>query len=397
MRHPPVAPIRVAMIIQGYLPRVGGAERQLAALAPLLQAQGVELSVLTRRYPGLAPFEIIGGVPVHRLPIPGPKAVASLSFTLSALWLLRRLRPHVIHAHELLSPTTAAVAAKRLFGVPVVAKVLRGGELGDVAKLQSRSSGISRLQRFRHEVDGFIVISKEIDEELAGVGVPPEKRFFIPNGVDLERFASVSPEEKAALRASLGLPDGPIALFTGRLVPEKRVDQLVALWPTIRATHPAATLLVLGTGGEEARLQQMAGGGVRFTGRIEDVVPYLQAADLFVLPSATEGLSNALLEAMAAGLAVVATSVGGAPDVIEHGDNGWLVPPDDRAALEAALLALLGDAERRATLGQRARERVTRDYALPVIAQRLYALYSHLVSGQPLATTDEGRRTNADG
>jgi hypothetical protein len=120
------------MIIQAYYPHVGGAEQQLMALVPLLQARGVEINILTRRYPGLNSFEIIGGAPVHRLPIPGPKAVASTIFTLSALPLLARLRPHLIHAHELLSPTTTAVAAKRLFGIPVVAKVLRGGTLGDI-------------------------------------------------------------------------------------------------------------------------------------------------------------------------------------------------------------------------------------------------------------------------
>jgi glycosyltransferase involved in cell wall biosynthesis len=101
--------IRVAMIIQSYHPRVGGAERQLAALAPLLQAQGVDVHILTRRYAGLKSFEVIDGIPVHRLPIPGSRPVASLSFSLSAQPLLYRLKPNLVHAHELLSPTTTAV------------------------------------------------------------------------------------------------------------------------------------------------------------------------------------------------------------------------------------------------------------------------------------------------
>lgn len=117
--------MRVAMIIQGYYPRLGGAERQLGAIAPRLQAMGVNIQVLTRRYPGLKSREDVAGIPVHRLPVPGPKPLASLAFTMSALLLLRKLRPDIIHAHELFSPATTAVAARRLLGIPVVVKILR--------------------------------------------------------------------------------------------------------------------------------------------------------------------------------------------------------------------------------------------------------------------------------
>ena len=377
--------LRVAMIIQAYHPHVGGAERQLAALAPLLAALSVEVHVVTRRYPGLAPFERINGVPVHRLPIPGPKATASLSFTLTAMPLLRRLQPDVIHAHELLSPTTTAVLAKRLFNVPVVAKVLRGGELGDIAKLKSRRSGDRRIALFRRHVDAFITISHEIDEELADIGIPLSKRPFIPNGVDVARFSPVGIAEKQALRAKLNLPVGPIAIFTGRLAAEKRVNQLVAMWTAVRAAQPAATLLILGTGEQEALLKRQAGEGVQFLGRVDDVVPYLQAADLFILPSATEGLSNALLEAMAAGLPAIATHVGGAPDVIDHGRNGWLIPPDEPAMLQEATITLLGDdAARRRSMGESARAKVMQRYALSTTANGLYDLYQAVMAKRPL-------------
>src|SRR5687768_17273455 len=170
--------IRVAMLIQRYHPHIGGAEQQLAALAPLLQARDIEVTVMTRRYPGLQPFETVKGVPVYRLPIPGPKPLASMAFTLFALPLLRRLRPDVIHAHELLSPTTTAVAAKRLLGIPVVAKVLRGGELGDLAKLKRKAFGQGRIRNFQKHVDAFVVISREIDAELAEIGALPGQRAF---------------------------------------------------------------------------------------------------------------------------------------------------------------------------------------------------------------------------
>ena len=377
--------IRVAMIIQGYLPRLGGAERQLAALAPLLHAQGVEVHVLTRRYAGLSPFEVIGGVPVHRLPVLGPKRVASATFTLSALPLLRRLRPHLIHAHELLSPTTTAVAAKRLLGVPVAAKVLRGGTWGDIAKLKRNALSARRITTLLRQVDVFIAISHEIEHELAEINVPPERRVFIPNGVDTQRFAPLPLEGKRALRARLGLPlEAPLVLVAGRLAPEKRVGQLIELWPVVRQSHPTTQLIILGSGEEEAALKRAAGAGIQFVGYQDDVAPYLQAADVFVLPSTSEGLSNALLEALAAGLPVIATSVGGAPDVIEHNVHGCLVPPDQPPALQAAMIHLLHDAEGRARLGQRGRERMLHDYTLPVIAGRLRELYGQLTSAPSL-------------
>jgi glycosyltransferase involved in cell wall biosynthesis len=367
------------MIIQEYHPVLGGAQRQLAALAPLLRDRHIDLHILTRKYSGLTAYELIEGTPVHRLPVPGPKAVAALSFTLAALRLLRRLKPDVIHAHELLSPTTTAIAAKRMLNVPIAAKVLRGGSLGDLAKLERKPFGRQRITSSRRWVDRFITISKEIDRELAEVGVPVGHRIFIPNGVDPVRFAPLTAVEKRARRVSMGLPDeAPITIFSGRLEMEKRIDQLISIWPDVRDVHPEARFLILGTGNEEAKLKQMAGPGVKFLGQVNDIAPYLQVADLFVLPSVTEGLSNALLEALATGLAAIATNVGGAPDVVEHGISGWLVLPDNSAQLRAAVLTLLSETDRRRDLGLKGRERVAQDYSLDETARRLQELYGQL-------------------
>lgn len=373
------------MIIQEYHPVLGGAQRQIKALAPLLQARQVDIHILTRRYSGLAPYERIDGVPVHRLPVPGPKAVAALSFTLSALPLLKRLKPDLIHAHELLSPATTAIMAKRLFHIPLVAKVLRGGCLGDLAKLQRKPLGKQRIAASRRWINMFISISQEIDHELEQVGIPPERRIFIPNGVDLTRFAPLPSIDKQTLRTTLRLPtNAPIAIFTGRLSAEKRVDQVLSIWPAIREVHSEAQLLVLGTGNEEAQLKNMAGEGITFLGLVEDVAPYLQAADVFILPSATEGLSNALLEALSCGLPAIATTVGGATDVIEHKLNGWLIPPDNTPKLQEAVLTLLNNSAYRQDLGRKGREQIVRNYALPTTARRLHELYQ-MVLKAPLS------------
>lgn len=365
------------MIIQAYHPRIGGAERQVASVAPLLQAQGVDVHVLTRRFAGLKAFEVVDGVPVHRLPIPGPKALASLTFTAAALALLRRLEPGIIHAHGLLSPATTALAAKRLFRTPVVVTVHDRGPDGELARLTRRPLAARRRAALRRGVDAFIVISREVEQEIAALGVPPERRAFIANGIDTRRFNPLLPADKRARRAALGL-DAPTAVYTGRLVPGKRLDLLLGVWDRVRDAIPGARLLIVGTGPEEAGLRTMAGNGVRFLGGTENVLPLLQAADLFVLPSASEGLSMALLEALAAGLPAVATAVGGNLDVIRTGENGVLVPAGDAASLYAAVVRLFGDAPLRAAMAERARAQVVREFELDRMVTQLRELYARV-------------------
>ncbi len=371
-------PLRVVMIIQGYAPLVGGAERQVGALAPRLQAEGLHVDVITRRYSGLEAHSLIDGVQVYRLPIPGPKAVASLSFTLNALPLIARLKPDVIHAHEVFSPATTAVAAKRLYGIPVVVTAHRSGPIGDVQRLREKFMGAKRMRTFIRQVDRFTVISREIDSELAGEGVPAEKRVLINNGVDTARFTPALNGDRRAGRLALGLPpDVPLAVFVGRLVPEKRVNNLLAVWEQVRASLPGATLAVLGSGPEETAWRRAAGEGVVFYGSQDHVLPYLQAADLYVQPSAAEGLPMAVLEAMSCGLPVVATAVGGNPEVVRPGQTGFLIPPDDLPALQAALLQGLRTDP---ALGLNARQLMLEHYSLDETARRLKAVYSELAA-----------------
>lgn len=374
---------QVAMVIQRYLPHVGGAERQLQQLAPRLRALGYEVCILTRHEKGLLYFEIIEGVPVHRLPSIGPKPLAGLTFIVSALLALKRLRPDLVHAYEILSPARIALLSKRIIGRPVLLKILRGGVLGDIYKLKRRPFWRSYFRDLKQNVDAFLVISREIDDELAALNVSREKRVFLPNGVDVSRFIPVSQERKQKLRAELFLPlHANIVVFAGRLVAEKRVNHLLKIWPDILAKFHDAHLLVLGEGEEEPRLRGMNVKGVQFTGRVDDAVSYLQAADLFVLPSSTEGLSNSMLEAMSCGLPVLATRVGGAPDVIQEHVTGYLIPPDDVDALRHGIETLLDDGPLRFTLGANARERIVSEFSIDAVAGRLAILYHRLLTGQ---------------
>lgn len=372
--------IRVVILSHGYYPRIGGAERQLAAVAPLLQARGVETHILTRRLPGTKPFERLDGIPIYRLPVPGPKPLASLTFTLAALALIKRLDPDLIHAHELISPATTAIVAKKLYGRPVVATVHRSGAIGDVMRLKSRFFGKARLSLLCQDIDVFCVISSEIDKELAAEGVPVQKRVQIPNGVDVERFVPLSSAKRAGLRSRLKLPtDAQIVIFHGRLVPEKQVDYLINIWNSVCSVVPQALLLILGSGAEENWLKRRAGEGILFMGDQSDVVPYLQASDIFVLPSKAEGLPVALLEALACGLPAVASAVGGSPEVIRHMETGWLVPPGNPIALSEAIVTLLSDEKLHHKLRRKARILAVNNYSLVKMADRLCDLYSRVI------------------
>ena len=374
-------PIKVAMIIQEYLPHVGGAERQLATLAPLLREQGVEIHIVTRHHPGLLRHEQINEVPVYRIPVHKSKILASLMYTFSAIPTLKSIHPQIIHAHGLLSPTTIAIIARFFFGIPVVSKSLRGGLLGDLKRLLNKPFGRFRFSILRNNVDTFITISKEIQEELEMEGVPHNKFVHIPNGVDLERFTPVSINEKIALRNNLQLPNGELVLFAGRLEAEKRVGDLIQIWPEVRKRNQDAYLLILGTGGEENALKELAGEGIHFLGLVDNVASYLQAADIFVLPSISEGLSNAFLEALASQLAVVVTATGGTTEIIKHKENGWLIEEYNTEKLIEGIICFLENKELREKCALEGKKYVEENYSIMRTAKKLNDLYNSLLSG----------------
>lgn len=371
--------LRLAIVSHGYAPLIGGAERQTAALAPRLRGLGLDVRVITRQHPGLPAHETLEGVPVWRVPVPGPKPAASLAFTLGAVWQLARWRPQVIHAQELFSATSAALLARRAWGARVVATPHSLGTNGDLYRLRRKWQGERRLESVRREVDCFVAISPPLEAELRAAGVPAERCRLIPNGVDAAAYQPLAGAARAARRAELKLPAGAVVvLFCGRLVDLKRVNRLLEAWPAVRAAQPAAELLILGAGPEEAALRQMAGPGVHFLGAVTDPAYYLAVADIFTLPSAVEGLPVALLEAMAAGLPAVATPVGGVPALVRPGETGQLVPVDDAAALGQALVAMANNPEQRARLGRQAHAVIERDYSLDTAAGQLAALYTEL-------------------
>ncbi len=364
-------------VIQSFRPVLGGAQLQLERLLPHLAARGVQVTVLARGAPNAPHQEALAGGRLRRSRLGGTTPAASLDYvaTSAAHLVAHRRRYDLVHAHGALSEGTIASWGMTL-GLPGLVKVLRAGPEGDLQTLARRPAGAVRLRHLVRRAS-FVAISAEIRAELEELGVPPERILGIPNGVDVSTYRPASPEERRRLRERLGLPAAPgLLVYTGRLDAVKRVDVLVRALAGV----PGAVLVLVGEGPDRARLERVARDAgvhdrVRFAGLVEDVSEHLRAADAFVTPSVAEGLSNALLEALACGLPALAAPASGVRELLADGRG--VVVEDDRA-WASSLAEALAPTVARAEAGARAVEWVRRHRTLEATADDLAAAYRRL-------------------
>ena len=369
----------IVQCISWYWPIESGAERQARRQAVELVRRGHRVTVLTRFHPDRPEVEEIDGVHVKRWI--RPREVGPV-FGLSFLWTLRRAlcrvapTADIVHCHQALWEAAAAGWARRQISIPVVVQPAASGPYGEY-HIWRRTRGRRLLRRWIHRCDHFVAISREIEQELIDWGVAPDRITRLASGVDTEQFSpGKSPVEHE-------LPPRPRVLFVGRLHPQKELPTLLRAWREVARSMPG-TLVVVGTGPEEASLRALSnelgiGDRVVWVGAVEDVVSYYRAGDLFVLPSASEGMSNALLEAMATGLAPVVSRIGGNTDLVEDGRTGVVVEPGSSDSLARALERLLADRPLRERLGRAAREHILRGYSLQAVVDRYEALFARVI------------------
>jgi glycosyltransferase involved in cell wall biosynthesis len=322
----------------------------------------------------------IEGIPVYRM-IRGIErgAVFGLSYLLTSVGAMLRLRPHVevLHAHHLYLDAVAAVMVGTLVGAPTVTKVACGGAVGDMARL-GRTGGGRMLLRMLRGLDRVVVPSHQTEAEVLAAGFAANRVIRIPNGVDTTRFAPGD-----TIRSDRGRRT---VLFLGRLDAQKGVETLLAAWGEVAARLPEAVLLIGGQGPQEGALRALTAqyglaDRVRFLGPVPDPEAYLRAAAAFVLPSWYEGMPNALLEAMSTGLPCIATTIGGTLDVAADEREALLVPPGDAVALAKALLRILMDGDLAGRLGAAARRRIVAEFSLDDVVARYEQLYREMRDG----------------
>lgn len=243
-------------------------------------------------------------------------------------------------------------------------------------------------QLYRHygrQVDGFLAVSEEVRQAIInelGTTVQP-KIFTINNGVDVRRYQQA--EELTSLRAALGLDEQARLIITvGRLTEQKGQTYLIDAAPQIIETHPETHFLIVGEGElRSSLLAQVIKTGYtkhfHFLGNRQDVPNLLATAELFVLPSLWEGLSIALLEAMAAGKPIVATAVAGTNQVMLNHQTGLIVPPTDSPALAQAICQLLAQPDQAQMMGQAAQQQVITHYSAQKQAEEHRVLYQKLL------------------
>jgi glycosyltransferase involved in cell wall biosynthesis len=369
---------------------MGGADRQILYLAHALKAKGCEVRLVC-----MTPPEEMGrqaqadGLSITSLDMQRGKADwRSFQRMVS---LLKTWQPHVLTSFMYHANLLGRVAGKWA-GVPLVVSSIRSERNGSALR--------DKLMQLTNWMDhSSTTNSRQVADSLQNRKLlSGHKVRVIPNGVDIAAL-SASGEERRRIRDELGLAPGEFLwLAIGRLWPQKDYPLMV------QAFHPLANaparVAIAGRGPLLDELKQQAhqlgiASRVMFLGVRQDVAALLSAADGFVLSSAWEGMPNVIMEALASGVPVVATRVGGVPELVENDKSGFLVPAGDSGALTQAMRRLMSlSADQRRQMGQHGRDHIAAHYSLPAMADRWIALYEELLTKKGL-TLSFGRQEPA--
>jgi len=347
---------------------VGGMETCVAALIGHLPRDRFTVSAVCPYEGEVADALRAAGADVLVLPMPDDPPWSSIQ---AGCAFVRAAGVDVLHAH-LPNAHVLAGLIGRLAGRPVLA-TLHGRQLQAADLEVHRAAGTFVHTVCRHSY-----------YQALGMGVDARALSCIPNGVDTQRYQPG--ESRGALRASLGLePSVPLVGFVGRLSPEKAPEVFVRAALLLRHLAPEAHCVICGDGPLRESLQAQVErmqleGRVHFVGLRRDMPEVYRALDVCVCTSNSEGMPLALMEAMASALPVVATRVGGVPDLVEHGRTGWLVGPRDYEGAAQAIARLLAHDDERHGMGRRARERAVQHFALDESIARTAELLQRLAA-----------------
>lgn len=377
--------MRVVMLSNSFPPEIGGIQEHVSNLAQTLARQGHQLKIVTvRRNKSERVRDTFAGLNVIRVPqlnLPKTLTTQYLAIT-TALLIAMRLRGQadVVHYHTFWPDAFTAFVVNKF--VPTIYTAHESRFLLMAEQPQSRRWLKLALRPFQ----GILAPSTELLEVTRQLGVSSEKSAFIANAVDARKFRPDVTGE--TVRARYGVPmDHCLILCPRRLVPKNGLEFLIESLPLIRRRFSAVSVLIAGDGPERERLEARVReldlqDSVVFAGSQDnnDLPEFYGAADIVAIPSLKEATSIAGLEAMASACAVVATNVGGLPEIIEDGVSGLLVPRGDPEALAQAIARLIETPELRTQLGLAARARVEQKFTWEQVASETTRAYERAIA-----------------
>jgi len=383
----PSGSVRLLLVVDSL--EVGGAERHVVDLALALHRKGYGVEVACSVTGGLSEPLERAGVPVWPLTRRLVKRRVSVAYARGIRKLLNQRRFDLVHAHIFASAAAAAIATRGK-GLPLVIT-----EHTEASWQTWRTRWISRwvYRRARR----VIAVSTPIERRLIERdGTPPGLVTLIPNAV------IPASDETPDLAGTLpdGWLEGPLVGVVARLQPEKGVANFLKAAARVSGISPNARFLIVGDGPLREELLGLArrlgiSERVRFLGYRTDSRALIGLMDLLVVPSLTEGSPLIVLEAMAAGVPVVASAVGGIPDQVRHGEEGILVPPDAPDALGEALGALLRDPAYARNLGETGRRRTENEFSHETLVRRIEGVYRAALDGEISQDTEEEKVPSA--
>ncbi len=375
------------MVIDSKFPSMGGggAESQIITIGNALQREGHTVRVMgpmAQEGPQILHNEV-EGLEAFRIPYPKIKLLGTIVLHLRAVrWLLKHLDEYdVVHAHIAHYFIATVVMVATLKSKPIYVKITGYHELSEGFLVRGPVNlGVKVMRRIYHRVSGFHAISEEIASRLEETGYTPEQINQLPNAVDDNRF---NPANRGLRQPPLPVEINgrPVMIFVGRLVPEKALPLLLEAWSRSQGKRPEALLFLVGQGRQTEEIKAIAQkleltDTVHFLGPRSDIPDLLSVSDVMVLPSYEEGLSNTLLESMAAGLPCLVTRISGNEDFIEQDSNGWLVPPGSADALtEALIVAFNSDTKTLRAYGEQARQTIMQRCGVEHVKNRLLSMY----------------------
>lgn len=394
---PAERPVRVMRVIARL--NMGGPALHVSYLAAGLKERGYETTLVSG---SLARGEssmafVADRLGVRVLPLPELSREISPIRDVVAAWKLARLlrdeRPHILHTHTAKAGTIGRLAALLAGGArpPIVVHTFHGHVLSGYFD-PVRAGAFRLLERaLAHVATALVAVSPEVRDELVRFGVASHAKFVVIRlGIELEKRVHAEPGLREESRRQLGVtPDRFLVGWVGRMTGVKRVDDVLLGIARLRELSVDAVLALVGDGPDRESIELRAHelGIIRhclFLGYQEEVAPYYAAFDAVVLPSANEGTPVSVIESLAAGCPVVATRVGGVPDVVQGGVDGFLVETGDIEGLAEQLAVLARDPELCRRMGEAGRERILARYSVDRLNDDIDRLYRSLLESKGL-------------